>query len=136
MDFATVYTFISGSYWAQNMPADVLRKALAHSLCFAALTEANDTIGFARVITDRATFGYLADVFVLPAHQGQGVSRLILDSVVAHPDLQGLRRFMLATKDAHGLYRKYGFVPLQDSAPIMQIWQPDIYLRNKNLHEQ
>tara|TARA_B100000586_G_C20034663_1_gene394840 strand:+ start:625 stop:1053 length:429 start_codon:yes stop_codon:yes gene_type:complete len=127
MDFQTIHEFIRNSYWAKNIPVATLHKALENSLCFAALDEQQNTIGFARMITDRATFGYLADVFVLPAWQGRGVSRKILDAVVTHPDLQGLRRFMLATKDAHGLYKKYGFSPVEDASPLMQIWQPDIY---------
>lgn len=129
MDFQTIYAFIRTSYWAQNIPETTLIKALQNSVCFAVLTENNDTAGFARVITDKATFGYLADVFVLQDFRGQGVSRLLMDAVVAHPDLQGLRRFMLATRDAHGLYKKYGFTPVEDASPLMQIWQPDIYQR-------
>lgn len=127
MDFQTIYAFIRTSYWAQNIPDTTLIKALQNSVCFAALNQSGATIGFARVITDKATFGYLADVFVLEAFRGQGISRLLMDAVVAHPDLQGLRRFMLATRDAHGLYKKYGFTPVEDANPLMQIWQPDIY---------
>lgn len=127
MDFQTIYQFIRTSYWAKNIPEATLIKALKNSVCFAALTKASDTVGFARVITDKATFGYLADVFVVAEYRGQGVSRKLLDAIVAHPDLQGLRRFMLATKDAHGLYSQYGFVPVEDASMLMQIWQPDIY---------
>ncbi|GGF80727.1 GNAT family N-acetyltransferase [Alteromonas lipolytica] len=127
MDFQTIYDFIRTSYWAQNIPDTTLIKALQNSVCFAALTAAGETVGFARVITDKATFGYLADVFVLEAFRGQGISRLLMDAVVAHPELQGLRRFMLATWDAHGLYKKYGFTPVEDASPLMQIWHPDIY---------
>ena len=127
MDFQTIHEFIRNSYWARNIPVSTLQKALQNSLCFAALDAQQNTVGFARMVTDKATFGYLSDVFVLPEWRGRGVSREILDAVVAHPDLQGLRRFMLATKDAHGLYTKYGFSPVQDASPLMQIWQPDIY---------
>ena len=127
MDFHVIHDFICNSYWAQNIPDTTLIKALDNSVCFAALTEKRETVGFARVITDKATFGYLSDVFVLPAFQSQGISRKLMDAVVTHPDLQGLRRFMLATKDAHGLYKKYGFIPVDDASPLMQIWQPDIY---------
>ncbi|MAJ69153.1 GNAT family N-acetyltransferase [Alteromonas alba] len=127
MDFQTIHEFIRNSYWARNIPVSTLQKALQNSLCFAALDAQQNTIGFARMVTDKATFGYLSDVFVLPEWRGRGVSREILEAVVAHPDLQGLRRFMLATKDAHGLYTKYGFSPVEDASPLMQIWQPDIY---------
>ncbi len=127
MDFQTIHEFIRNSYWAKNIPVATLYKALENSLCFAALDAQQNTLGFARMVTDKATFGYLSDVFVLPEWRGRGVSREILDAVVAHPDLQGLRRFMLATRDAHGLYTKYGFSPVEDASPLMQIWQPDIY---------
>ncbi len=127
MDFQTIHEFIRNSYWAKNIPVSTLQKALQNSLCFAALDAQQNTIGFARMVTDKATFGYLSDVFVLPEWRGHGVSREILEAVVAHPELQGLRRFMLATKDAHGLYTKYGFSPVEDASPLMQIWQPDIY---------
>lgn len=127
MDFQTIYDFITNSYWAEGIPQETLIKGLQNSLCFAALTEENKTVGFARVITDKATFGYLADVFVLPRYRGQGISRQLMDAVMAHSDLQGLRRFMLATKDAHGLYSKYGFSPVADASMLMQNWQPDIY---------
>ena len=127
MDFQTIHEFIRNSYWAKNIPVATLHKALENSLCFAALDAQQNTVGFARMVTDKATFGYLSDVFVLPEWRGRGVSREILDAVVAHPDLQGLRRFILATKDAHGLYKKYGFSPVEDASPLMQIWQPDIY---------
>jgi N-acetylglutamate synthase-like GNAT family acetyltransferase len=84
-------------------------------------------VAFARVITDKATFGYLSDVFVLPEYRGQGLSKRMLETIMTMPELQGLRRFMLATKDAHSLYRQFGFESVSDATPLMQIHRPDIY---------
>ena len=94
-------------------------RAARHSLCFGLFQESRQ-IGFARVVTDKATFAYLADVFVLEAHRGQGLARLMLDAVFAHPDVQGLRNFLLLTRDAHGLYKKYGFSPFGDATRLME----------------
>jgi len=126
MDFDVIHQFITESYWAKNIPKSVMRKALENSLCFG-LMENTKQIGFARMITDKATFAYLADVFVMPEHQGKGLSRLLMDEVISHPDLKGLRRVMLATRDAHGLYAKYGFENIKDSSMLMQVLSPDVY---------
>lgn len=126
MDFDVIHQFIANSYWAKEIPKSVMRKALENSLCFA-LFEDKNQIGFARMITDKATFAYLADVFILPDHQGNGLSRLLMDEIVKHPDLQGLRRVMLATRDAHGLYAKYGFENIKDSSMLMQMLSPGVY---------
>lgn len=107
-----VHAYLSReSYWAAGIPREVVERAMQHSICFAAL-DGGATVGFARVVTDRATFGYLADVFVLPSHRGRGVSKRIMAAIDAHPSLQGLRRFHLSTKDAHGLYAQFGFTEL------------------------
>jgi GNAT superfamily N-acetyltransferase len=108
IDLDVVHGFLAASYWAANIPRATLEKALAHSLCFSLLKDGRQ-IGFARCVTDRATYAYLADVFVLEAHRGAGVGTWFMQVVFSHPDLQGLRRFQLATRDAHGLYRKFGF---------------------------
>lgn len=131
MDFATIHGFIASSYWAQGMPSDTLQKALANSLCFAVLDSQQHTLAFARVITDKATFAYLADVFVVENERGKGISKYLVEYIVAHEELQGLRRFMLATQDAHGLYEKFGFnlVDKAESTSLMQIRDPDVYLR-------
>lgn len=115
------------AYWSQGVPRDVVERAIDGSLCFGAF--AGDPgrapqVGFARVVTDRATFAWLCDVFVLPEHRGNGVARLLMDAVMAHPDLAGLRNVMLATRDAHGLYAKYGFTPLTEPARWMAIRRP------------
>src|SRR5688572_28666592 len=102
IDFAVVHDFLSReAYWCRGVPAATLRKAIAHSLCFCALDDAGAQVGFARVVTDRATFAYLCDVFVVTAARGGGVGKALIAAVLAHPDLQGLRRFSLATADAH-----------------------------------
>jgi GNAT superfamily N-acetyltransferase len=117
------------AYWCRGIPAATLRKAIAHSLCFNALDDDGAQVGFARVVTDRATFAYLCDVFVLERARGRGVSKALMDAVVAHPDLQGLRRFSLATADAHGLYARYGFAPLGDASRFMEVYRPGVYSR-------
>jgi GNAT superfamily N-acetyltransferase len=118
MDPVAIHAFLTQSYWSPGVRLDVVRRAMEGSLCFGVLLEGAQ-VAFARVITDRATFAYLADVYVLEQHRGKGLSRALLDAVFAHAELQGLRRFMLATRDAHGLYTKYGFGPLQDHGRIM-----------------
>ncbi|MEI6245545.1 MAG: GNAT family N-acetyltransferase [Acidobacteriota bacterium] len=120
IDFDVVHGFLSHSYWAENIPRETMAKAIEHSTCFS-LFKGDEQIGFARVITDRATFAYLADVFVLEAHRGAGVGVWFMSVLFAHPDLQGLRRFQLATRDAHGLYRKFGFETPKDPSRLMEI---------------
>jgi len=128
IDKEAVYGFLSQSYWARGIPREVLERALASSLCFS-LFDGDQQVGFARVITDRATFAYLADVFVLPTHRGRGLSKLLMETIVAHPDLQGLRRWVLVTADAHGLYARYGFTPLAKVDGYMERWDPEVYQR-------
>jgi N-acetylglutamate synthase-like GNAT family acetyltransferase len=112
----------------------VVTKAVKNSLCFAVLaSDTNNTdskkkqVGFVRLITDSATFAYLADVYILEEHRGNGLSKQLMATIVKHPQLQGLRRIMLATKDAHSLYEQYGFTALTDQTMFMQLWTPDIY---------
>lgn len=114
------------SYWARGIPREVLDRAIDHSLCFGAYVDGAQ-VGFARLVTDRATFAYLADVFVLPEHRGRGYSQRLMDAILAHPDLQGLRRMLLATSDAHGLYAKNGFASLAKPATFMERYRPDVY---------
>jgi GNAT superfamily N-acetyltransferase len=127
IDFELVHRFLhADAYWCKGVPRAVLEKAIAHSLCFSAFIDGRQ-VGFARVISDRATFAYLCDVFVLPEARGQGTSKALLQAIDAHPDLQGLRRFLLATADAHGLYAQYGFVPLTRPERFMERYNPDVY---------
>jgi len=127
-----VYRFLADeAYWSQGLPRDIFDRSIENSINFAAVagrgeatSEKQDLAGFARVVTDRATFAWLCDVFVLPEHRGNGVSKLLMDAVMAHTDLAKVRNFMLATRDAHGLYAKYGFAPLAEPARWMAIRRP------------
>ena len=111
----------------QGDPKKTLKKAIENSLVFGLYTQEGQQVGFARVATDKATFAYLADVFVVEEFRGKGLSKLLMESVVQHPDIQGLRRFMLATRDAHNLYAQFGFKAVENPEILMQIWEPGIY---------
>lgn len=127
IDVRAVHDFLSlESSWAQGISLERVQRALSNSLCFAAI-ENDQQIGFARVITDRATYAYLCDVYVRTDQRGRGISRLLMDAVMAHPDLQGLRRFMLATSTARGLYEKYGWTSPVMPQSLMERYFPDIY---------
>ncbi|MDH7464607.1 GNAT family N-acetyltransferase [Chitinophagaceae bacterium 26-R-25] len=114
------------SYWAKNIPIDLVKKSVEGSLCFG-LYHNGKQIGFARMITDGATFGYLCDVFIDTTYRGKGLSKWLMQTLLQHPDLQGLRRISLATKDAHGLYEQVGFKPLNDADRFMQIKRENPY---------
>jgi len=126
VDLDAVHSAIAASYWAEGIPRDLMRRAIDGSLPFSLFQGARQ-VGFARVVTDRATFAYLADVYVLEALRGRGLGRWLIETVMAHPDLQGLRRFSLATRDAHGLYARFGFTPLQRPELHMEIARPGLY---------
>lgn len=122
------------SYWAQGLPEDVLERAIAGSLNFGVYEEVTETqVGFARVVTDYATFAYLCDVFVLPEYRGRGLSKWLMEVILAHPELQGFRRWMLMTKDAHSLYARFGFTALPNPENAMQIHNPTVYQTEKPL---
>ena len=122
-----IHEYLSNqSYWAKGIPLKVVKKSIEGSLCFGVYHH-NKQIGFARMITDCATFAYLADVFIDELYRGRGLSKWLMETIMAHPELQGLRRCMLATRDAHGLYAQYGFVPLTFPERWMQIHYPDRY---------
>ena len=124
-----IYAYLSGeSYWAAGLPRDVFERSLAGSLCFGVYV-AGKQVGFARMITDQATFAYLADVFVLPDWRGRGISKALLAYILAHPGLQGLRRMLLATADAHGLYAQYGFTALSRPERMMERLDQQVYQR-------
>lgn len=126
LDLEVIHGFLSTSYWSAGIPRDVLKRGMENSLSFGVYV-GGEQVGFARAITDRATFVYLADVFILDAHQGRGLGKQLVAFIRAHPDLQGLRRWHLVTRDAHDLYRKYGFSELSDPPRHMEIFLPDIY---------
>ncbi|WP_349920979.1 GNAT family N-acetyltransferase [Aeromonas veronii] len=129
LDVPLIHRFLSEeAYWSPGIPFATVQRAINHSLCFGGYLDGQQ-VAFARVITDRATFGYLSDVFVLPAHRGQGHSKTLIAAILAHPELQGLRRLMLATADAHGLYAGFGFTAPARPESLMEQYDPDIYRR-------
>jgi GNAT superfamily N-acetyltransferase len=126
LDVVLVHNFLANSYWAQHIPLETVRRSIDYSLCFG-IYKAGQQVGFARVITDYATYAYLADVFVLEAHRGQGLSRWLMECIADHPELQGLRRWALVTRDAHDLYKKFGFEELRSPQRWMERHDPDVY---------
>ncbi len=128
LDLDVIHGYLSRSYWSPGIPREVIARGIEHALCFG-VYHGGAQIGFARVITDQATFAYLADVFVLEEYRGRGLSKRLMAFIMAHPGLQGLRRFMLATRDAHGLYAQYGFVETANPSRLMEIVKPDVYSR-------
>lgn len=128
LDLQAVHHFLSTeSYWSKNIPFEKVKNASAHSLNFG-LYHNDRQIGYARIITDYTSIAYLGDVYVLEAFRGQGLSKWLMETIKAHPELQGLRRWILATKDAHGLYKQFGFTPLAGPERWME-------LHNKNVYE-
>ena len=132
MDIAAIHNFLKSSYWSKDIPREIVERAVTNSLSFGIFHE-NEQIGFARVITDKATFAYLCDVYVLESYRGQGLGSWLMESVMQHPEMQSLRRFGLVTKDAHELYRRFGFSELKNPAGHMEIHHPDIYCSHKLL---
>ena len=131
LDIRIIHDFISNqSYWAQGRPIQTVQRSLDNSLNFG-LYKNNQQIGFARVVTDYATFAWIADVFVLPEYRGQGLSKWLVEVILSHPELQGLRRWMLLTADAHGLYSQNGFKALKWPERWMEKHDPDVYARLK-----
>ena len=127
MDVAAIHSFLTRTYWARGIPLETVQRAIENSLCFGVF-QGEAQVGFARVITDQATFAYLADVYLLDEHRGKGLARRLVQAVLAHPRLQGLRRWLLVTRDAHALYRPHGFEPVAHPDRIMEIHRPDAYL--------
>ncbi len=119
LDLDVVHTFLRTAYWSAGIPRDVVERAVAGSLNVGLYDAGGRQVGYARAVTDRATFAWIADVFVLESARGGGLGRFVVESLLAHPELQGLRRLMLATADAHGLYRSYGFTDLEDPSIIL-----------------
>ena len=127
LDVDAMHAYLSRSFWAEGIPRETVAKAVANSLCFGLFDGANQ-VGLARVVTDRATFAYLCDVYVLETHRGLGLGKWLIETVMAHPDLQGLRRFQLVTRDAHGLYSRHGFDAPAHPDRQMEIFRHGMYL--------
>jgi len=128
IDAVAAHAFLNQAYWCEGIPLALIERAIANSLCIALHAEGQGQVGFARVVTDRTTFAYLCDVYVLEDHRGQGLADWMVQSLLAYPDLQGLRRFMLFTRDAHPLYARHGFKPLAAPDRGMEVVRPGIYL--------
>lgn len=138
IDLDLVHATLARMYWSEGIPRDVVRRGIEGAMTFGVYDttkprEPQDPrpaqVGFARVITDTATFAYLSDVFILEEYRGRGLSKWLVEVILAHPDLQSLRRFCLLTRDAHGLYERYGFKPIPDPTRYMERWDPDVYRR-------
>ena len=127
LQFDVIHGYLVRSYWSPGIPRETIEKAARHSLCVGAYSPDGAQVGFARLVTDHATFGYLADVFVLEAHRGRGLSRAMVEALMSLPEVRGMRRLMLATRDAHGLYEKLGWSRVTDPAPLMQIRRENLY---------
>lgn len=118
LDIDLIHAFLTTSYWAEGRSRDVVERSLRHSLCFGVYSDA-EQVAFGRVITDGAVFAYLADVFVVPAFRGRGIAKALVGAILEHPDLQGLKVFLLRTRDAHGLYRQLGFETVPNPEELM-----------------
>jgi GNAT superfamily N-acetyltransferase len=130
LDFDTIYNYLNEeSYWAKGIPVETLKRAIENSVCFG-IYQQNKQAGFARVITDKATFAYICDVFILSEYRKNGLSKWLVQNIVSYPEFKGLRRWSLATADAHGLYSQFGFTQISKPDRWMEIYQPEIYKHN------
>jgi GNAT superfamily N-acetyltransferase len=123
-----IHRFLTNCYWAKGVSSEIVQRSIDNSLCFGVF-DGQKQVGIARVITDRVTYGYIGDVFVVESHRGRGLSKKLLKAIMEHPELQGFRRWSLVTNDAHGLYHQFGFTPLANSQRYMELVNPDAYKR-------
>ncbi|MDH5378890.1 MAG: GNAT family N-acetyltransferase [Gammaproteobacteria bacterium] len=123
LDLDVIHSYLTRSYWCAGVSREIVERSIDNSLCFG-LFEDHKQIGFARMISDYSTFGYLSDVFILEEHQGKGLGKWLMACIKEHPDLQNMRRLLLATRDAHGLYSQYGYKPLAKPEMFMEILTP------------
>jgi N-acetylglutamate synthase-like GNAT family acetyltransferase len=128
LDVDLIHGFLARSYWAEGIPRETVARAIENSLCFGVYND-GEQVGFARVISDFATYAYLADVFILEPYRERGLGKELIATVMAHPELQGLRRWSLGTRDAHGLYAQFGFTALDNPSRMMEIADSEVYLR-------
>ena len=127
LDLDVIHGFLTNCYWATGIPRDVVARSIEHSLCFGVYDGSGAQVGFARVISDFATIAYIGDVFVLDTHRGRGLGKWLMQCITLHPALQNLRRWILTTRDAHGLYSQVGFTPVKSPERFMELHRPDIY---------
>jgi len=130
LDLNTIHNFLTNCYWAKGIPRETVARSIEHSLCFGVYDGSGTQIGFARVVSDFATVAYLGDVFVVESHRGRGLSTWLMECIMQHPALQGLRRWILLTRDAHGLYAQFGFTPVKAPERYMELHRPDVYERS------
>jgi GNAT superfamily N-acetyltransferase len=123
-----IHRFLSNSYWAKQVPRDTVQRSIDHAMCFGVF-DGDEQVGFARVITDRATSASIGDLFIVESHRRRGLAKRLMKAILEHPELQGLRRWSLATEDAHGLYQQFGFRPLAKPQTHMELVNPEIYQR-------
>jgi GNAT superfamily N-acetyltransferase len=126
-DLDVVHGFLTNCYWAKGIPREVVERSIENALCFGIYDGGGAQVGFARVISDFATIAYVGDVFVLETHRGRGLGKWLMESITQHPQLQNLRRWILTTRDAHGLYSQVGFTPLKAPERFMERHRPDVY---------
>jgi len=127
LDLDQIHKFLTNCYWAKGIPREIVARSIENSLCFGIYDSEGKQIGFARVVSDFATVAYLGDVFVLESHRGRGLSKWLMECIMRHPSLQNLRRWILLTGDAHGLYSQFGFTAVQAPERYMEIHRPDVY---------
>jgi len=132
LDLNTIHRFLTNCYWAKGIPRAVVARSIEHSLCFGVYDGSGVQVGFARVVSDFATVAYLGDVFVLESYRGRGLSTWMMECIMHHPALQGLRRWILVTRDAHGLYSHFGFTPLKAPERYMELHRPGVYDTSAN----
>jgi GNAT superfamily N-acetyltransferase len=127
LDLDVIHGFLTNCYWAKGVPREVVARSIEHALCFGVYDGRGAQVGFARVISDFATVAYIGDVFVLDSHRGRGLGKWLMESIMQHPALQGLRRWILTTRDAHGLYSQVGFTPVKFPERYMERHDPHVY---------
>lgn len=127
-DAKLIHEFLTNSYWAEGVPFEIVRRSIQNALCFGVFN-GDRQVGFARVITDLATYAYIGDVFILTEHRGRGLGKLLMRAIMDHPELQNLRRWSLVTSDAHSLYAQFGFTSLANPDGYMELRNPDVYKR-------
>jgi GNAT superfamily N-acetyltransferase len=126
LDRDVIYDFLSTSYWSPNIPRSIVENCIRHAICIGVFHDSKQ-VGFARVITDESTFAYLADVFIVESYRGRGLSKKLMEFISSFEFVPGLRRFLLATRDAHGLYEQFGFRVVERADRFMEIHKPEIY---------
>ncbi len=127
LDLDVIHGFLTNCYWARGIPRKIVARSIEHSLCFGIYDGDSRQVGFARVVSDFATVAYLGDVFVLESHRGRGLGKWLMDCVMRHPALQNLRRWILLTRDAHGLYSQFGFTQVKVPERYMELHRPNVY---------